>query len=176
MRRIVRNDASHQHHPSLPLHVTVTTPCVAPCCLRSTARALALLGTYRAGAAGPRPRRTAPSVRAWDVARAARVTIRGHGFGHGHGMSQYGAEGAAREGLTTKQIAEFYYPGTGWGASEGKVSVLLTADTSDDVVVRSRSGLAVHDSAAKGRTALPENGATQWRITTDQGVTKTSPT
>ena len=26
------------------------------------------------------------------------VTIKGHGFGHGHGMSQYGAEGAARAG------------------------------------------------------------------------------
>ncbi len=108
----------------------------------------------------------------WQVPGDSSITIKGHGFGHGHGMSQYGAEGAAREGLTAKQIAEFYYPGTSWGASKGKVSVLLTADTSDDVVVRSRSGLAVHDSAAKGRTVLPDNGATQWRITTDQGVTK----
>ena len=32
--------------------------------------------------------------------------------GHGWGMSQYGAYGAARKGLTWKQILAFYYPGT----------------------------------------------------------------
>ena len=47
--------------------------------------------------------------------RQASVTIHGHGYGHGHGMSQYGAEGAARQGLTYRQIVEFYYPGTTWG-------------------------------------------------------------
>ena len=39
-------------------------------------------------------------------------SITGHGFGHGIGMSQYGAFGAAQQGLTAAQILSFYYPGT----------------------------------------------------------------
>ena len=38
--------------------------------------------------------------------------LEGRGYGHGHGMSQFGAEGAARQGLTPAQILAFYYPGT----------------------------------------------------------------
>ena len=55
----------------------------------------------------------------WTVPRQATITISGHGYGHGHGMSQYGAEGAARQGLTYRQIAEFYYPGTDVGHRPG---------------------------------------------------------
>jgi SpoIID/LytB domain protein len=39
-----------------------------------------------------------------------RVTMLG--IGHGHGMSQYGARGAAMAGLTAPRIVAFYYPGT----------------------------------------------------------------
>lgn len=38
------------------------------------------------------------------------VTISTHGYGHGVGMSQYGANGAAKEGYTYKQILNHYYP------------------------------------------------------------------
>lgn len=100
----------------------------------------------------------------WQVPAAAWVTIRGHGFGHGHGMSQYGAEGAAREGLTYRQIVEFYYPGTTWGSSRDRVSVLITADTSDDLEVLARKGLTVRDSLTRERMALPDNGASRWRL------------
>ncbi|MDI6911730.1 SpoIID/LytB domain-containing protein [Nocardioides sp.] len=100
----------------------------------------------------------------WSVPPTARVTIRGHGYGHGHGMSQYGAEGAARQGLTYRQIAKFYYPGTAWGTSKGRVTVLLTADTTDDLIVAARPGLTVRDTAGKGRTVLPDNGARRWRV------------
>src|SRR4051812_18836624 len=48
----------------------------------------------------------------YRVPKSGTFTIRGHGFGHGHGMSQYGAYGAARQGKTYKQIVAFYYPGT----------------------------------------------------------------
>src|SRR5690242_14417051 len=36
----------------------------------------------------------------------------GHGWGHGHGLSQYGAQGAATISKTADQITAFYYPGT----------------------------------------------------------------
>jgi len=38
------------------------------------------------------------------------VKITTHGFGHGVGMSQYGANGAAKAGYTYKQILSHYYP------------------------------------------------------------------
>jgi hypothetical protein len=44
-------------------------------------------------------------------------SITGHGFGHGIGMSQYGAFGAAQKGLTASQILSFYYPGMTRAAS-----------------------------------------------------------
>ena len=40
------------------------------------------------------------------------LTITTHGYGHGIGMSQYGANGAAKAGYTYKQILNHYYPGT----------------------------------------------------------------
>lgn len=39
-------------------------------------------------------------------------TVSGRGFGHGVGMSQFGANARATEGHTYEQILEFYYPNT----------------------------------------------------------------
>ena len=68
-------------------------------------------------------------------------------------MSQYGAEGAGRQGLGYREIVEFYYPGTKWGTGAGPVSVLITADTSDDLVVEARSGL--RSAAPAGPASRP---------------------
>ena len=35
----------------------------------------------------------------------------GGGYGHGIGMSQYGADGMASRGSTYKEILEYYFPG-----------------------------------------------------------------
>ena len=53
----------------------------------------------------------------------------GAGFGHGVGMSQYGAYGAARQGLTADQIVGFYYPGTTLATAAGRIMKLPDADT-----------------------------------------------
>ena len=104
----------------------------------------------------------------WKVPSEASITVRGHGFGHGHGMSQHGAEGAARRGLSAAQILDFYYPGTTAGKRGGRVSVLISADTTDDLVVRSRDGLRVRDLASGATTRLPKKigGRTPalWRL------------
>lgn len=50
-----------------------------------------------------------------DIPRAAasgEVVFRGGGWGHGLGMSQYGAQGAARLGCSYRQILGRYYAGT----------------------------------------------------------------
>lgn len=105
----------------------------------------------------------------WRVPADARVTVVGHGYGHGHGLSQYGAEGAARAGLTYRQIVDFYYPGTQWGTADGQLRVLISADTTDDVVVRTRSGLKVRDLVASTVTRLPDRGADRWRLLAGDG-------
>jgi peptidoglycan hydrolase-like amidase len=47
-----------------------------------------------------------------DVKPAAgEFVFSGHGFGHGVGMSQYGAQGAARLGCDARTILETYFPG-----------------------------------------------------------------
>jgi len=43
--------------------------------------------------------------------KAGHVTIQGRGYGHGVGLSQYGARNRADAGQTYQQILGFYYPG-----------------------------------------------------------------
>lgn len=94
-----------------------------------------------------------------------RFVLQGHGWGHGHGMSQYGAQGAALAGLSYRQILRFYYPGTTRGTERGKVSVLVSADTSADVVVRDRSGLTLTALGSGKRMDLHgRKPAVRWRI------------
>ncbi|WP_165807077.1 SpoIID/LytB domain-containing protein [Nocardioides currus] len=92
------------------------------------------------------------------------ITLTGHGYGHGRGLSQYGAEGAARQGLTWQQITEFYYPGTSWGDLRGSIKVLITADTSSDVHVLAQPGLKVTRLNPRTTWDLPTNGARRWRL------------
>ena len=98
--------------------------------------------------------------------------LQGRGYGHGHGMSQFGAEGAARKGLTRDQILSFYYPGTKkvTAPPNTKMRVQLTAgvrrnSSVTDVRLRSVAGLTVSDGGSK--TVLPPklNGktVTTWR-------------
>lgn len=47
----------------------------------------------------------------FEIEIADKVTITTRGFGHGVGMSQYGAEGMARAGYTYDQILKYYYTG-----------------------------------------------------------------
>ncbi len=62
---------------------------------------------------------------------ASRFTIRGAGFGHGVGMSQYGAYGYANEGWTYDDILAHYYSGTALEDSgSSTVRVLLQGSVS----------------------------------------------
>ena len=64
-----------------------------------------------------------------SAASAATVhVVRGAGFGHGIGMSQYGAYGLAQHGWDYKRILAHYYSGTRLGQAPGRpVRVLLQA-------------------------------------------------
>ena len=64
----------------------------------------------------------------WPIGPGSTIAVDGHGYGHGRGMSQYGSEGAAQQGLTAAQIMDFYYPGTTMGSKTGQVRVWISAD------------------------------------------------
>jgi stage II sporulation protein D len=99
-------------------------------------------------------------------ARSGSFTIRGAGWGHGWGMSQYGAYGAARNGLSWKQILAFYYRGTRLGKmpSGTKIKVWITADNDNSLQVLPASGLAVRDTAGHVYTVPTGARYTSWRI------------
>src|ERR671935_23384 len=61
-----------------------------------------------------------------------RFTIRGAGFGHGVGMSQYGAYGYALHGASYDTILKHYYKGTELGTTDPSqiVRVLLQSGNS----------------------------------------------
>src|ERR1700712_4160321 len=62
----------------------------------------------------------------YTVPKSGTLKLAGHGFGHGHGMSQYGAQGAAKKGLTASKILAFYYPGSSAGTSAHMIRVLIS--------------------------------------------------
>ncbi|MFK4088720.1 SpoIID/LytB domain-containing protein [Kribbella sp. NPDC020789] len=93
------------------------------------------------------------------------ITISGRGFGHGRGMSQYGAQGAALAGKSAQQILDFYYPGTTVGKATGRIRVRISADTTDGVRVAATDKLRVRDLARDKLYTLPKASTRdQWSI------------
>lgn len=136
------------------------------------ALASALVAGTLGGALGGAPASAVSTDQSYWVPVDKQLVIKGRGYGHGHGMSQYGAQGAALNGLSYNEIAEFYYPGTEWGKVRGRVRVLISADTSDDVVVSPTEGLTVRDLGDKSTHVLPvRDEITRWRLCVRQGRT-----
>lgn len=100
----------------------------------------------------------------WDVPDQATVTLEGDGFGHGVGMSQYGAYGAAKDGLGWKPIVRFYYPGTKLGEQAGTVRVLISADDDGDLVVDAVNGLRATGLRSGRSFRLQHARANRWRV------------
>jgi SpoIID/LytB domain protein len=93
------------------------------------------------------------------------LKIVGHGFGHGRGMSQYGAQGAALAGKSATQILNFYYPGTTSTATSGYMRVWISGDTTSNVRVKPARGLRVRDLGDNTVWTLPGGpSVTQWSI------------
>ena len=129
--------------------------------LALAASALLLPLLPASAAAGAEPRK---KVETWATPGSTAITLTGHGFGHGHGLSQYGALGAAEQGLSWQQINEFYYPGTSWGPVRGKVRVLLTGDTGRDVQVVAQRGIKVTSLERDRSWRIPDLRARKWRL------------
>ncbi|HKA03221.1 MAG TPA: SpoIID/LytB domain-containing protein, partial [Acidimicrobiales bacterium] len=113
--------------------------------------------------------RAAPAVRA---GYGPTVTLSGHGFGHGIGMSQVGAYGYATHfGWSWEQILAHYYGGTTLGATDPNqtFSVRLTANDDTPVTaVIEDAGLAGSSAngfaAGYGSLAAVEFAAGHYRV------------
>jgi stage II sporulation protein D len=99
-------------------------------------------------AAGPvAPQVTTASPPALVTSPASSVVaVNGHGWGHGLGLSQWGAYGYARRGWTFDRILAHYYSGTTLGpAKVSTVRVLLTA--AKKTTIESSTSWSVVDAA-----------------------------
>jgi stage II sporulation protein D len=105
-----------------------------------------LLGRPADGTAG-----TSTSTSATTTTLAARsaIVLNGHGWGHGLGMSQWGAYGFAKHGWTYDRILGHYYRGTTLGATPVKTVRVLLAD-------------------GKGKATL--SSTTPWRVVDEEGA------
>jgi stage II sporulation protein D len=78
--------------------------------------------------------------------------VKGHGFGHGVGLSQYGAYGYAKHGKDYRFILGHYYSGTSIGQVDGVRIVRVLLDISGDDVGFSAA------SSACGQALDPSRG------------------
>ena len=103
---------------------------------------LALAASAPAGLRAPAPTKPA-------AVTATTFLVSGRGWGHGVGMSQYGALGYAREGWTYDRILAHFYTGAELGpAPVARVRVLL-AEAKPNVTVRSPVPFRVRDVFGK---------------------------
>jgi SpoIID/LytB domain protein len=134
-----------------PNEVT-TLPARAP---RSALAIVTAVLTLASLAAAPLPAtaavRTAPEV----SARFPEIVFYGRGWGHGVGLSQYGARGRALAGQTSAKILAHYYAGTTVGskdpASPVRVLVLtgFAATSAKPATIHGRGGSWTIDGTAK---------------------------
>jgi peptidoglycan hydrolase-like amidase/putative cell wall-binding protein len=78
------------------------------------------LGATEAAAQSTCPTSGGAGMPAHRDVPAGEVQVLGRGWGHGVGMSQYGARGAARLGCSVSQILTTYYPGTALAARDAR--------------------------------------------------------
>jgi SpoIID/LytB domain protein len=136
----------------------------------SFARALRVLAGLAAGVTLVGVAAAPPAAAADEVVERSAdgvFLVDGHGWGHGRGMSQWGAQGAASLGRTADEIVTAYYPGTARSVlAPAPIRVLLQGDDGADLQVHPASGLEVTDLASGATAELPV-GPTMWRVTVD---------
>jgi stage II sporulation protein D len=108
--------------------------------------------------AGPASADTLGGIHQLPQTGSFAVYVRGNG--HGHGLSQYGAEGAAAHGLSTTDILAFYYPGARRAVlPDSRIRVKLSGVAADTTVFATTPGLRLcrHDP-------LPLSGVRYYRL------------
>ena len=87
----------------------------------------------------------------------------GHGWGHGRGLNQWGAQGAALSGVAHTTILSTYYPGTtATTIAERPMRVLIQEDEGADTHVVAVAGLQFAD-VSSGRVVTVGTSRSRWR-------------
>ena len=125
---------------------------------------------YNAGLGATSGTAATPVVETYNrPAGTAAFSLAGRGFGHGRGMSQYGAYGAALSGLTRDQILAFYFPNTTRSTALGNplVRVQLSVLGSSSTQLVTTPNLVVSDGSKTGALAVKNSDGTmreRWRV------------
>lgn len=85
--------------------------------------------------------------------------VSGHGWGHGVGMGQWGAQGYALRGYTCDQILAAYYPGTTPGQTTATSIRVLLTDGRKKLAISSDQPVTVDDGTGVAHT-LPAGETT----------------
>jgi stage II sporulation protein D len=98
-------------------------------------------------------------IAAAPASAADRLTVRGGGWGHGIGMSQYGAYGFAKHGRDYRQILGHYYTGTTIGSTpNATVRVLLFSGASASFMGATKAAGKTTDPAKVYRAVRAAGG------------------
>src|SRR2546421_5369085 len=114
--------------------------------------ALAAAFTVGSAAAASRAPLCTGTCFAAPAGSGALFLFSGHGWGHGVGMSQYGAYGYAQHGLPFDQILAHYYPGTTLGPASVSTMRVLLADKKKSLKLASAVPFTVKDGNGQIRT------------------------
>ena len=114
---------------------------------------------------------TLPSERIVIRTSGRRVVVDGRGWGHGTGMSQWGAYGLAKEGATFDQILQHYYTGVSIGRVDTEIPIEVGVATGMPGVTVS-GAFSVVDGA--GNTIVRDALGT-WRFTDARGAVGVDP-
>jgi stage II sporulation protein D len=106
--------------------------------LALTGLVLALAASASAGPVAPAPTKPA-------AVTATTFLVSGRGWGHGVGMSQYGALGYANDGWTYDQILAHFYTGAELGPAVVARVRVLVAEARPSIKVRSASTFRIRD-------------------------------
>lgn len=113
-----------------------------------------VLAALLAAGVGAASSRRAAQAEAAGRPGAPVFVINGRGWGHGVGMSQWGAHGFARRGLDYRRILAHYYRGATIGrAPVAKVRVLL-AGSKPTLTISSEAPFRVRDASGRTRTLV----------------------
>ena len=82
-------------------------------------------------------------------------TLTGHGWGHGIGMSQYGALGYAEHGWGYTQILDHYFTGTHVGPLRASVTERVLLSSGPAVHFGASGGMTLRDAAGKTKKPRP---------------------
>jgi SpoIID/LytB domain protein len=138
--------------------------------LRPKAGVLAVVASLAVTSLGMVAPASAVEPEVYPVPADGVLRMQGSGWGHGRGMSQWGAYQAAATGVLHPQILSFYYPGTTLSRMpDALVRVLLASDTGRDLVVRATPGLTVTQAGVEPiQLPVTPSGcaseASRWRV------------